>query len=60
MVELFEQIAEMAAAQNEGAVDMLVSYIDVTDTFEPGTYVPEVHLVVRRVDNNPEDAILIV
>lgn len=58
MVGLFEQLVEAAVEANEAVADLMVGYFDTADTFIPGTYVPELHLVVRRVDNDAEEDIL--
>lgn len=50
LVELFEGLAEEANETGEAAMDMVVVYIDPDDEFVVGSYVPELHLIVRRVD----------
>jgi hypothetical protein len=47
----FKRLAEDCEDMDVGSMDMLVSYIEDDDDFVPGTYVPELHLIVRRVDD---------
>ena len=49
LVKLFEQLVEEAIDYGEDVMDLAVYYIDEGDNFIPGTYVPELHLTVRRV-----------
>lgn len=49
LVRLFEQLVEEAREYGEDVMDLAVYYIDEGDDFIPGTYVPELHLTVRRV-----------
>ena len=53
LVQLFETLAADAVASEEGALDLAVYYIDTDDDFTEGEFVPELHLVVRRI--NPDD-----
>jgi hypothetical protein len=55
LVELFEALARMAAELDESVYDCVVCYIDKSDEFKIGSYVPELHLVVRRVEDEDED-----
>ena len=54
MVKLYETLAAEAALLEEGSIDMAVIYIDEDDEFEIGTYVPELHLTLRKVEADPE------
>ncbi len=46
----FENLVEDAKQMDLGCLDLVVTYIDEDDDFVPGTYVPELHLVIRKVD----------
>lgn len=50
LVDLFMGLAHEANDTGEGAMQMIVTYIDEDDVFVEGTYVPELQLIVRRVD----------
>jgi hypothetical protein len=50
LVHLFTDLIEDAEEAGEAAMDMVVTYIDPADEFVVGTWVPELHLIVRRVD----------
>lgn len=50
LVQLFETLAADAEASEESGLDLVVYYIDPDDTFAVGDFVPELHLVVRRVE----------
>ncbi|MHC4121257.1 MAG: hypothetical protein ACYSWO_27595 [Planctomycetota bacterium] len=53
LVQLFETLAADAALNEESVADLAVYYLDPDDEFVVGQYVPELHLVVRRVE--PDD-----
>lgn len=56
LVKLFEILAANAEMLNESVADLIVCYLDPNDDFPPevvGKYVPELHLVVRRIE--PDD-----
>ena len=53
LAELFETLAAHAELLGEHAADLVVLYLEPDDDFVVGKYVPELHLVVRRVD--PDD-----
>jgi hypothetical protein len=56
LVHLFESLATDAELQDESIADLAVYYLDSGDDFPPevvGKYVPELHLVVRRIE--PDD-----
>lgn len=56
LVELFETLASDAANLDETALTLAVCYLDSDDDFPAdvvGQYVPELHLVVRRIE--PDD-----
>jgi len=48
---LFERLAEDAEGTDCPCLDLIISYIDEDDEFVNGTYAPEMHLIVRRVDD---------
>jgi len=50
LVMLFETLAAEAEATDEAAIDLVVNYLEAGDDFIPGKYVPELHLVVRRIE----------
>lgn len=51
LLDHFVQLADEAKEMDVGCLDLIVTYIEESDDFVPGTYVPELHLVVRRVDD---------
>ena len=53
LVKLFETLAAEAEATDESVIDLVVNYLEASDDFTPGKYVPELHLVVRRIE--PDD-----
>lgn len=50
MVELFETLAADAELNGIPVMTLMVPYIDDSDEYEEGKYVPELHLVVRKID----------
>jgi hypothetical protein len=50
LVHLFTELIEDAEESGHNGMDMLVTYIEPEDDFVVGTWVPELHLIVRRVD----------
>jgi len=53
LAQLFETLAADAEALGEHVADLVVFYLEPDDDFVIGKYVPELHLVVRRID--PDD-----
>lgn len=53
LVQLFETLAADAELHEESVADLAVYYLEPSDEFVVGEYVPELHLVVRRVE--PDD-----
>ena len=53
LAELFETLAAEAKLLGEHVADLVVFYLEPDDDFVVGKYVPELHLVVRRVE--PDD-----
>lgn len=49
LVDIFKAMAEDAEETDHDALDLVVTYIDPEDEFQIGDYVPELHLIVRRV-----------
>jgi len=54
LVELFEVLAAQAEEAGETSNALTVYYLEPDDDFKVGQYVPELHLVVRRIE--PDDA----
>lgn len=52
LVKLFETLAAEAETTDEAAIDLVVSYLEPDDDFPIGKYVPELHLVVRRIESD--------
>lgn len=50
MVELFETLAVDAELNEVPVMTLMVPYIDDADEYEKGQYVPELHLVVRKIN----------
>lgn len=53
LVELFEALAAQADMSGETSNELSVLYFEPDDDFKIGKYVPELHLVVRRIE--PDD-----
>lgn len=51
----FEQLVKDAEEMDLACLDLVVGYIEEDDEFVDGSYVPELHLIVRRVDDAIED-----
>ena len=49
LVALFEGLAAEAEEMHLDALDALVPYLEPDDEFKVGDYVPEMHLIVRKV-----------
>lgn len=52
MVELFENLAADAELNNIPVMTLMVPYIEDTDEYKDNKYVPELHLVVRKINDN--------
>lgn len=50
VVELLEDMAREAGEAGLEGHHVAVCYIEESDEFVPGTYVPEIHLVLRLID----------
>ena len=46
---LFQELASDAAELDQESMDLIVGFMEDTDEFVPGTYVPEIHFIVRRI-----------
>ncbi len=51
LVKLFETLAADAEVSDSPVMTLMVPYIDDGDKFVVGQYVPELHLIVRKVDD---------
>lgn len=49
---LFQELASDAAELDQESLDLIVGFMEDGDDFVPGTYVPEIHFIVRRVGND--------
>lgn len=52
LLKLFEDLALDANDCGMDALDLIVTYISPEDDFKVGTYVPELHLIVRKVTDD--------
>ena len=52
MVQLFETLAADAQLNGVPVMTLMVPYVGDDDEYETGTYIPELQLVVRRVDDD--------
>ena len=52
MVQLFETLAADAQLNEVPVMTLMVPYVDDGDEYKTGKYVPELQLVVRRVDDD--------
>jgi hypothetical protein len=51
MVKLFETLAADAELNEIPVMTLMTSYVADEDEYETGQYVPELHLIVRKVDD---------
>ena len=51
MCKLFETLAADAKLNEIPVMTLVVPYIEETDDYINGSYVPELHLIVRRIDD---------
>jgi len=51
----FENLAKDAEEMDCPCLDLVVTFIDKDDEFVAGTYVPELHLIVRKVTEDDAD-----
>jgi hypothetical protein len=51
MVQLFETLAADAELNEIPVMTLMIPYVADEDEYETGQYVPELHLIVRKVDD---------
>lgn len=51
-VRLITEMAQSAMEDGQDSYHIAISFIEEDDTFIPGTYVPEVHLVLRKITDD--------
>ena len=56
LVELFEVLAAQAEEVGSTTNELCVHYLEPNDDFKIGKYMPELHLVVRRIESDDEEA----
>lgn len=54
LVEMFELLAADAGLNSEHSSCIVVHWLDENDKFITGTYTPEIHFVVRRIEPDDE------
>jgi len=54
LLGIFKQLVAEAEEMACPCLDLLVTYIEESDEFVDGTYVPELHLIVRKVDDSAD------
>lgn len=52
MVQLFETLAADAQLNEVPVMTLMVPYVSDEDEYETGKYVPELQLIVRRIDDD--------
>jgi hypothetical protein len=52
MVELFETLAADAELNGIPVMTLMIPYVEDSDEYEKGKYVPELHLVVRKINDD--------
>lgn len=52
MIQIFETLAADAELNQVPVMTLMVPYVEDGDTYETGKYIPELQLVVRRVDDD--------
>jgi hypothetical protein len=50
-LNVFQHLIADAIDSQQDALDLCISFVEEGDEFVVGTYVPEIHLIVRRVDD---------
>lgn len=55
LVAIFEALAVQAEMAGETTNEVGVHYLEPGDEFKVGKYVPELHLVVRRIEPDDEE-----
>lgn len=49
LLELFQRMVDNAVENNQDELSIFTQFYSELDAFENGTYVPEIHLVIRKV-----------
>jgi hypothetical protein len=52
LANVLEEMANEASENDIPALDTIVIFLEDGDEFTVGSYVPEIHLIVRRVDES--------
>jgi hypothetical protein len=52
LVNVFDEIACEASENDLPALDTVIVFLEPEDEFLVGSYIPEIHLVIRRVDES--------
>ena len=55
VARLFEDMAMEAHEMGMEGSHICIPYVEEDDDFLPGTYVPEIHLVLRRIEDESQD-----
>ena len=51
VARLFEEMAEEAAKSDSEGYHVCISFLEEDDEFVEGTYVPELHLTLRKIED---------
>jgi hypothetical protein len=51
LIEIFETLIADATLNEEHSTAVVIHWLDTDDEFVAGTYIPEIHFVIRRVDD---------
>jgi len=57
LVEIFESLTADANLNEEHSIAMIVHWLDPDDKFVAGTYTPEIHFVIRKIEPDDESQI---
>lgn len=52
LLQIFRDLVADAEGMDVSCLDLVVTYIEEADEFKSGTYVPELHLIVRKVTDD--------
>lgn len=52
VARLFEEMAEEADKGNAESYHVVISFIEENDEFVEGTFVPELHLTLRKIEDD--------
>lgn len=50
-LDMFQQLVAEATEAQQNGLDLCVGFVEEGDEFVSGDYVPEIHLIIRRVDD---------